>query len=560
MKDDRNRGQRLALGPAGGRPLSRRSFLKMGAAGAASAAFAGTILAGCASKDYSSEVMTEIDPSIYADPVKDALAVGDVVFPVEGFVGPRPNIIYILADDMGYGDLGCYGGDGIGTPNIDRLADEGVRFTDFYACNALCSPSRAGFLTGRYPHRTGVTFPFPAEGGSIIKEFMRWVGHQFANLGALDLLAGYSIAAGLPLSEITIAEALKLAGYNTACIGKWHLGDFTNNADYLPRKHGFDYFIGFNGANDDWPVAFWENETELVKDIGLSQKRYTRLFHEKAIEFMERSRGDQPFFLYLAHKDPHQPCLPADDFAGSSAAGPYGDTVRQVDWSVGEIMKYLRENGLDKNTLVVFTSDNGPWFNGSTGGLRGRKGQSYEGGYRVPMIARWAGTIPAKTVCDQPAMNIDFFPTFLGMSGLANPVDRIIDGKDIRGLLTGTAKETPHEALFFFHDNEIEAVRAGKWKYFRYVNHNSWPIPLDKPNTFVGNNGASRTYTYPVESGEMKTVRALGTWPNLYDMKNDPLESYDVSEQYPEVTEQIHRTLVAFEKEFYANPRGWLDR
>ncbi|MBN2224097.1 MAG: sulfatase [Deltaproteobacteria bacterium] len=560
MKNDRTVTGPVADDRVEGRSVSRRSFLRLGAAGAMSAACAGTLFAGCASKDYTSEVMTEIDPSVYIDPEKDALAVGDVVFPVEGFAGPRPNIIYILTDDMGFGDLGCYGGHAIETPNIDRLADEGTRFTDFYVCSALCSPSRAGFLTGRYPHRTGVTFPFPAEGGSIVKELMRWVGQQFANLGALDLLAGYSITKGLPLSEITIAEALKLAGYATACIGKWHLGDFTTNEDYLPRKHGFDYFIGFNGANDDWPVAFWENETELVKDIGLSQKRYTRLFHEKAIEFIRQSKKDRPFFLYLSHKDPHQPCLPSDEFEGSSPAGPYGDTVRQVDWSVGEIMKYLRENGLDKNTLVIFTSDNGPWYNGSTGGLRGRKGQSYEGGYRVPMIARWAGTIPARSVCDQPAMNIDFFPTFLALAGLTNPVDRIIDGKDIRGLLTGREKQTPHDTLFFFHDNEVEAVRSGKWKYFRYVNHNSWPIPLDKPNTFVGSNGAARTYTYPVESGEMKTVRALGTWPNLYDIKNDPLESYDVAEQYPEVAEELHRVLVAFEKDFFRNPRGWLDR
>ena len=538
------------------RPVSRRSFLKLGAAGAVSA---GAVLAGCASKEYKSRVENEIDPAVYVDPTRDALPVEDVVFPLEGFTGTPPNIIYILADDLGYGDLSCYGSTAIETPNIDRLADEGMRFTDFYVCNALCSPSRAGLLTGRYPHRTGVTFPFPAEGGSIFKEFMRWVGHQFANLGALDLLAGYSIASGLPLSEITIAEALKLSGYATACVGKWHLGDFTVNEDYLPRKHGFDYFIGFNGANDDWPVAFWENETELVEDIGFSQKRYTRLFHEKAIEFIERSKDDGPFFLYLAHKDPHQPCFPEDEFVGSSLAGPHGDTVMQVDWSVGEIMKYLRENGLDENTLVVFTSDNGPWFDGSSGGLRGRKGQSYDGGSRIPMIARWKGTIPAGSVCTEPAMNIDFFPTFLALAGLSTPIDRIIDGRDIKGLLTGRDKKTPHDALFFFHDDEIEGVRSGKWKYYRYINHNSWPIPLDKPNTFVGANGAARTYTYPVETGEMKTLPALGTWPNLYDMENDPSESYNVVERYPEVAEELLKKLQDFEDEFYRNPRGWLD-
>jgi arylsulfatase A len=297
-----------------------------------------------------------------------------------------------------------------------------------------------------------------------------------------------------------------------------------------------------------------------VKDIGLSQKRYTRLFNDKAVEFMKSTPKDRPFFLYLAHKDPHQPCLPADDFKGTSEAGPYGDTIRQVDWSVGEIMKYLRESGLDKNTLVIFTSDNGPWYNGSTGGLRGRKGQSYEGGYRVPMIARWAGTIPAGSVASDPAMNIDFFPTFLALAGLSNPKDRVVDGRDIRGLLTGKEKAQPEKPLYFIHEHEVEAVRLGKWKYFRYVDHYTWPVPLDKPSTFVGNSSSDRSYTYPLENGEMKTVRALGTWPNLYDMEKDPLESYDLAEEYPDVVEKLQGTLVAFEKDIYANPRGWLDQ
>jgi uncharacterized sulfatase len=537
--------------------LTRRSLLKLGAGATVSIVCASPLI-GCSSEAYDSEVRTELDPKIYIDPERDARSAGQVIKTTRGFNAKTPNIIFILTDDLGYGDLGCYGSTAIKTPNIDRLAHEGRRFTDFYSCSGLCSPSRAGLLTGRYPHRTGVTYPFPAKTGSPSKKFMRWVGQQFTKFGALDLIGGISIADGLPLSEITLAEALKLVGYNTACIGKWHLGDFTVQPDYLPRKHGFDYFIGFNGANDDWPVAFWRNETEIEQDIGLDQEHYTGLFHEEAIGFIERSK-DQPFFLYLAHKDPHQPCQPSDKFAGSSKAGPHGDTIQEVDWSVGEILKYLERNGLDKNTMIVLTSDNGPWYDGSPGPLRGRKGQSYEGGYRVPMIAWWPGQIPPDSVCSEPAMNIDFFPTFLALAGLEDPSDRIIDGRNIWGLLTGKETETPHEALFFFHDNEIEGVRVGNWKYFRYIHHYAWPIPLDKPNNFVGMNAADRTYTYPSrKTGEVRMVRALGTWPLLYDMERDPGENYNVIRHHPEIARRLHNTLVDFEKEFYENPRGWI--
>ena len=548
-----------SVGPASVRvrdPLTRRSFLKLGAGATVSIACASPLM-GCSSETYDSEVLTEIDPKIYADPERDAVRASQVIRKREGFNGKKPNIIFIFTDDLGYGDLGCYGSTAIETPNIDRLAREGMRFTDFYSCSGICSPSRAGLLTGRYPHRTGVTFPFPAKGGSVSKRFMRWVADQITSFGALDMTGSVSIADGLPLSEITLAEALKLSGYATACIGKWHLGDFTVQPDYLPRRHGFDYFIGFNGANDDWPVAFWRNETEIEKDIGLDQKHYTGLFHKEAVEFIERSQG-QPFFLYLAHKDPHQPCLPSDEFVGSSKAGPHGDTVQEVDWSVGEILKSLERNGLTENTIIVLTSDNGPWYDGSPGGLRGRKGQSYEGGYRVPMIAWGPGHIPADSVCGEPAMSIDFFPTFVALAGLEGPSDRIIDGKNIWGLITGTEAETPHDALFFFHDNEIEGVRIGKWKYFRYIHHYTWPIPVDKPNSLVGTIAADRIYTYPSrETGEVRQVRALGTWPLLYDMEHDPGESYNVIQHNPEVAGRLHKTLVDFEKRFYENPRGW---
>jgi len=539
-------------------PLDRRSFLKLGAAAAITASAAGTL--GCASKAYKAEVMNEINPKVYIDSDRDKVEAGQVIREIPGFSGKKPNIIFILTDDLGYGDLGCYGCTAINTPNIDRLAREGMRFTDFYACNSLCSPSRAGLLTGRYPHRSGVTYPFPGAKDSMGKKFMRWLGYQFTKFGGIDLIGNVSLARGLPLSEITIAEAMKLSGYTTAAIGKWHLGDFTVYPDYLPRKHGFDYFIGFNGANDDWPVAFWRNETELKADIGLDQEPYTAIFHKEAIDFIERSK-DQPFFLYLAHKDPHQPCYPSDKFAGSSKGGPHGDTIQEVDWSVGEILKCLEKNGLDKNTIIIFNSDNGPWYDGSPGGLRGRKAQSYEGGYRVPMIAWWPGNIPAGSECSQPAMNIDFFPTFLALAGLEMPSDRIIDGRNIWGLITGKDTQSPHDALYFFHDNEIEGVRADKWKYFRYINHYTWPIPIDKPNSFIGTNASSRIYTYPSEiDGGTRAVNQMGSFPLLYDMEYDPGESYNIIRYHPETARRLHNMMVDWEKEFYNNPRGWVKK
>lgn len=534
---------------------SSRSLLKIGVVIAVIVVLVCLVLYLTSGKETLASAFA-FDPKIYVDPEKDAQPADAVIDPIEGFSGTKPNIILIFTDDMGYGDLSCFGSRAIKTPTIDRLAQEGMRFTDFYAGAAICSPSRAALLTGRYPHRTGVTFPFPAGEDTFSRSMLRKVGLKFGDLGALDTQGGTSIANGLPASEITVADALKLAGYQTACIGKWHIGDFTKDETYLPTRRGFDFFTGFNGANDDWPVAFWRNETEIVKDIGIDQAKYTGLFTKEAIDFIERSK-DKPFFLYLAHKDPHQPCIPSENFVNKSDAGRHGDTVEEVDWSTNEIMKCLKKNGLEDNTLILFTSDNGPWYNGSPGGLRGRKGQSFEGGYRVPMIAWWPGKIPAGSVCSEPAMNFDFFPTFLHLAGLEVPNDRIIDGKDIWGLLTGTEKESPHDALFFFHHNELESVRAGRWKYHRYINSYVWPIPLDKPHTFFGNIAAG--YQYKPE-GQDIAIPALGSWPLLYDMELDPGEDYNLMKKYPDIGKQMQDLIEGFEKEFIANPRGWLEK
>jgi uncharacterized sulfatase len=336
-------------------------------------------------------------------------------------------------------------------------------------------------------------------------------------------------------------------------IGKWHLGDFTEWPEYHPSRHGFDRFVGFNMSNDDWPVAFWRDDSEVVADIGLDQAHYTALFTEEAIRFMEGSR-DAPFFLYLAHKDPHQPFFPSERFAGRSAAGPYGDAVSELDWSVGEVVAALRRLGLEDDTLVVVTSDNGPWFEGSAGGLRGRKGQSYEGGFRVPFIARCPGHVPAGATSAVPAMSIDLLPTFLGLAGLSPPSDRVIDGVDLGPVLARADAAPPARPLFFFHDYDVEAVRVGDWKYVRSNSHYVWPTPLDKPDTPAGRLAAGRDYRPP---GSAESVPTLGTWPLLYDLGLDPAESYNVAETRPEVAGELGRQLEAWRAAFHADPRGW---
>ncbi|MDX1734265.1 MAG: sulfatase-like hydrolase/transferase, partial [Halioglobus sp.] len=296
-----------------------------------------------------------------------------------GLAGRPPNIVVILADDLGYGDVGAYGGSVIETPQMDRLAAEGMRFDSAYSSAPICSPSRAGLLTGRYPLRSGIVQAMQAAGDSLPRRLSLQAGIAFSNLASIDMRGGHNMVNGLPQVELTVAELLRQAGYRTGAFGKWHLGDFTEWPEYHPFEHGFDHFVGFNMSNDDWPVAFYDGGEKLIDDIGLDQARYTGVFTREAVAFIEANAA-RPFFVYLSHKDPHQPFYPSEEFAGKSAGGPYGDAVSEFDWSVGEIRAVLERLGLAENTLVLVTSDNGPWFEGSSGGLRGRKGQSYEGG------------------------------------------------------------------------------------------------------------------------------------------------------------------------------------
>lgn len=495
-----------------------------------------------------------LDLTVYDDPRRDALPVSDVVKPAAQAPARRPNFVVILADDLGWGDVGANGNTSIRTPNLDDLARRGARFTSFYSSGVYCSPSRAGLLTGRYPIRTGINFPIQPSDDRVARRAMRGIGRLSARMGTTDLAqAGESAVAGLPASEITLPEALRQAGYAAGMVGKWHLGDFDGDPRLHPMRHGFEFFAGFPHSNDEFPYSYWEGEQRVDENLGLAQEDLTSRLTRAAIGFVDAHR-DQPFLLYFAHKNVHTPLFPAAPFAGRSAAGAYGDSVEELDASVGELVRALETRGLLENTVVVFTSDNGPWHQGSAGGLRGRKGQPFEGGQRVPMLVLAPGFVPPGRVVDAPAMNIDLFPTLLGLAGLDPPSDRVLDGRDLRGVLAGTTDASPHEGLFFFNANVIDGVRAGPWKYYRHVNEYVWPVPLDKPNTWAGRLAIDDRYEDP-KSG--RTASLLTRFPLLYAVATDRDESYDVAAGHPEEVRRLHGLIESWERDFVANPRGW---
>lgn len=390
----------------------------------------------------------------------------------------KPNIVLILCDDLGYGDLGVFGSNVIRTPNIDRMASEGARLTTFYAGANICTPSRAGLLTGRYPVRTGL-------GWQVIQ--------------ATD-------TRGLPLSEITIAEALK-PDYATALIGKWHLGHVA--PFWPPTGQGFDLFFGLPYSHDMKPLNLFTKEpgVELTQE-DVTMDRLTERFFERGLRFIEENR-DRPFFLMLALTAPHIPLDPNPSHAGHSVVGEYGDVVEEIDEDVGKLFAKLKELNIDDDTLVILTSDNGPWWEGSTAGLRDRKGGSgWDGGYRVPFIARHPGRIPAGLVSDAMAMNIDLMPTFMAWTGRPLPAAEL-DGVDITSVLTTRAATSPHDELILFNNEDVAAIRTDRWKYVVRAYYRSLEAPLDT----IGRDD----------------------WEQLIDLKNDPAESYDVSSLHPDV-------------------------
>lgn len=414
-----------------------------------------------------------------------------------------PNVVLIFADDLGYGDLGCYGAQGYRTPHLDRLAKQGMRFTDFYVPQAVCSASRAALLTGCYSNRVGI-------------------------LGAL----GPGAKIGLNPAETTIAELLRERGYATAMYGKWHLGD---HESVLPRKHGFDEYYGLPYSNDMWPkhptsrayppLPLFENETVLERDPD--QTRLTTDYTARAVKFIERSR-EKPFFLYLAHSMPHVPLFVSPKFAGKTKRGLFGDVIAEIDWSVGQIMEALEKQGLTRNTLVIFTSDNGPWLSygdhaGSAGPLREGKGTEFDGGVREPAIFHWPGKIRSGSVCREPAMTIDVLPTVAALTGAAVPGERIIDGKSLRPLLLGEkGARSPHEALYFYWGGELQAVRSGPWKL--HLPHEYRSLK-DRP----GSGGLPGPYV-------QKKIEL-----SLFNLDSDVGETRDVAAEHPEVVARLQQ-------------------
>lgn len=424
-----------------------------------------------------------------------------------------PNIVIILADDLGYGDLGCYGHPTIRTPNLDKMAAEGMKFTSFYAAAEVCTPSRAALLTGRLPIRSGmcsntnrVLFP--------------------------DSLGG------LQTSEVSLAKALKAKGYATACVGKWHLGHLP---EYTAMKHGFDLFLGTPYVNDMDRVpdkgpkgrqAFFEPKVEYwnvplmrgdkIIERPADQHTLTKRYAEEAVKFIKDRKG-KPFFLYLTPNMPHVPLFASKDFSGKSPRGLYGDVVEELDWAVGEVLKTLREEKLDKNTLVFFTSDNGPWLTffehgGSAGPLRDGKGSTFEGGMRVPGIGWWPGTVPAGVTTQEVASALDLYVTAIKLAGGEVSADRPIDGYDITPVLTAKGK-SPRDTMFFYRGTRLYAVRNGPWKA-HFITQVAY-----------GKDG-------PVEHDP----------PLLYHLGRDPGEKIDVAKGNPEVVAKLKEIATAHTK------------
>lgn len=412
-----------------------------------------------------------------------------------------PNFIIVFADDMGYGDLSCYGHPTIRTPHLDKMASEGMRFTQFYVSTNVCSPSRASLLTGRLPIRNGI-YPQVFRTNS---------------------------ASGLPLNELTIAELLKKKDYSTAIIGKWHLG---SQPEFLPTKQGFDYYFGIPYSNDMGLAGTFANDTTIAKykaknpklplyrnneviEYEPDQTQLTKRYTDEALKFIRQNK-EKPFFLYYPNNFPHAPVYASNDFLGKSKRGIYGDAVEELDWSVGKILDELKTLNIDENTFVVFTSDNGPWlllqqYGGSAGLLFEGKGSTYEGGMRVPMIARWPGKIPANVVNEALASSLDMLPTILAMAGIDMPNDRDFDGMNISDLLYGKAKKIRDVIYYYHNDGKLRAVRKGAWK----AEFETQP-----------------SYAF----GEKPVVHDP---PLLYNIENDPSEKYDLAARNPEIIKEL---------------------
>ena len=425
------------------------------------------------------------------------------------FGAKTPNFVVIFCDDLGYGDLGCYGHPTIQTPNLDRMAAQGVKFTQFYAAAPVCTPSRAALLTGRLPVRSGMCSDkkrvlFPDSAG------------------------------GLPQKEITLAEELKTKGYATAAIGKWHLG---HKPQYLPTNNGFDTYFGIPYSNDmdarrgfpnyrqtarkdpNYVAPIKQYNVPVIEDTKVverpaNQHTITGRYTDKGVEFI-RANKDKPFFLYLAHSLPHIPLYAGKEFRGKSRRGIYGDVIEEIDAGVGKILSTLRELKIDEKTLVVFTSDNGPWlpFNthgGSAGLLREGKGTTFEGGMREPTVFWWPGKMKPAVQMEM-GTTMDLLPTFCSLSGAKVPADRTLDGYDLSGLILGKSEKGPRNSVQYWREEKLYAIRVGPWKA-HFITQGCYGI------------------------GEKKTMHAT---PQLYHLENDPSEKYNVAADHPDVVKSL---------------------
>ncbi len=414
----------------------------------------------------------------------------------------KPNFVIIFCDDLGYADIGSFGAQGYATPNLDRMAREGIRFTDFHASTAVCSASRASLMTGCYPERVGIR-------------------------GALS----HESTIGLNAEEVTLAEILKKQDYATAIYGKWHLG---YQKPFLPTRHGFDEFFGLPYSSDMWPghptkgnvyppLPLYEGE-EVIDHLE-DQTQLTTWYTERAVDFIERNSAE-PFFLYLPHSLPHVPLYVSEKFAGKSERGLYGDVIMEIDWSTGQILETLKRQGVDENTLVIFTSDNGPWLSygdhaGSAGPLREGKGTLFEGGMREPCIMRWPGKIPAGSVCDQLATTMDVLPTLAALAGGRLPEHKI-DGQDIRSLISGEpATGKLSDVYYCYYRGELQAVRSGKWKL--HFPHSY--------NTLAGRPGGKGGYPVKYERAQVGL--------SLFDLEKDVGEKVNLAAEHPEVVKRL---------------------
>lgn len=430
----------------------------------------------------------------------------------------KPNVLIILTDDLGYGDISCYGQKNYSTPNIDKFAEQGVSFTDFYVPTPYCAPSRATLLTGRFPLRHGM------------------IKNPTPDAGINDI--------GISSDEITLGEVFQEAGYKTKCIGKWHMG---HKEEFFPVKHGFDEYFGILYSNDMRPVQLVENmdTVEYPVDQSFLTKRYT----EKAIDFI-KSNKNQPFFLHLCHAMPHKPLAASERFYTPETPNDlYVDVIKELDWSVGEIINSLEELKILDNTIVIFMSDNGPWYGGSTGGLKGMKATTWEGGIRVPFIIRYPKVFPTNQKVDVPCWSPDIFPTLLSLTNIVSEKQNPIDGQDITEIIKGN--EQNHGAVYSMHNSHILSIRKGDWKLFVREPRYYTEVDLSTWKDKRGPDG--KTIIAPMV-GQANPGMYPGIKPSkpeneiqLFNLKTDITESKDLSKEKPEIVEELMREYKAFE-------------